>query len=69
MTYIWFLDNYIQSNVLIDLPRVSREVAVRFVAEPKALAKDREKEKSPSPTRSILCLLLYCLNLFVFISP
>ena len=41
---------------------------MRFVAEPKALAKDREKEKSPSPTRSILCLLLYCLNLLVFIS-
>lgn len=29
-----------------------------LVAEPKAEARHSEKEKSPSPTRRILCLLL-----------
>ena len=38
------------------LPRVSRDVATMFRAEPKALARLKEKEKSPSPTNRILCL-------------
>jgi len=36
-----------------------------FVAEPKTLARDKENEKSPSPTKSIFCLLLYCCKFIV----
>jgi len=39
------------------LPRISKDAAVMLVEEPNALARDKENEKSPSPTRSI-CLSL-----------
>jgi hypothetical protein len=41
-------------KIIFLIPLESREVATMLEAEPNAFAKDSAKEKSPSPTSSIL---------------
>lgn len=46
---------YVKISVLFkNIPLLSKEVATMLKAEPNALAKQSEKEKSPSPTSKIL---------------